>query len=124
MVENANLKPVAKRYYRKKNDLVSLLLKMKLWPSRSGALHGLKSVEVRGEMAILATHCGHVCQVRNSRRGRAARWLRNKHYTGPCRACAVPEWKIQKYGGTVFSRGHGAVLPGGGAPAEAARWCR
>ncbi|MDR1079523.1 MAG: hypothetical protein LBQ79_00795 [Deltaproteobacteria bacterium] len=112
MVENVNLKPTAKRYYRKKNDLFSLLMKMKLWPSRSGALHGLKSVEIRGERAELTTHCGHSFLITNSRRSRAARWLRNKFYTSPCRACRVPEWKIGKYGGTVFSRGHGAVLPG------------
>ncbi|MDR1036346.1 MAG: hypothetical protein LBT40_07180 [Deltaproteobacteria bacterium] len=124
MVENVNLKPTAKRYYRKKNDLLSLLTKMKLWPSRSGALHGIKTVEIRGDRAVLTTHCGHSFPVTNSRRSRAARWLRNKFYTCPCRACNVPEWKIAKYGGTVFSRGHGAVLPGQTDPAagRGAQW--
>ncbi|MDR1039113.1 MAG: hypothetical protein LBR80_02895 [Deltaproteobacteria bacterium] len=124
MVENANLKPTAKRYYRKKNDLLSLLAKMKLWPARSGALHGLKSVELAGETAVLVTHCGHSFKVNNSRRSRAARWLRNKHYSVPCPACAVPDWKIEKYGGTVFSRGHGAVLPGGAKWIAQDRWAQ
>ncbi|MDR2611626.1 MAG: hypothetical protein LBG06_01860 [Deltaproteobacteria bacterium] len=113
MLENANTKRTAKRYYRKKNDLFSLLEKMKLWPSRSGRLHGLKSVELRGEAVLLTTHCGETYAVRNSRNSRAARWLRNKYYASACGRCAVPDWKLAKYGQTVFSRGHGAFLKRG-----------
>lgn len=110
MVENVNPKPVASRYYRKKVDLFTLLEKMKLWPSRTGRLHGLKSVVRRGSLATLTTHCGRTFIVRNSRNSRAARWLRNKLYQEPCRDCAVPEWKLAKYGATFFSRRQGSML--------------
>jgi pyrrolysyl-tRNA synthetase-like protein len=110
MLENANVKRVAKRYYRKKNDLFTLLNKIKLWPSRSGILHGIKTLENRGEIIYITTHCGHSYQVRNSRNSRAARWLRNKYYLSACSSCKVPEWKLQKYGQTIFSRFQGAIL--------------
>ncbi len=110
MLENVNQKPVAKRFYRKKVDLLTLLEKMKLWPSRTGRLHGLKSIVRQGEMAVLTTHCGRTFKVRNSRNSRAARWLRGKFYQEACPACAVPEWKLAKYGATFFSRRHGSLL--------------
>jgi pyrrolysyl-tRNA synthetase-like protein len=110
MIENANTKRVAKRYYRKKSDLFSLLEKIKLWPSRSGRLHGLKTVEIHGDTATLTTHCGESYVIHNSRNSRAARWLRNKYYTCACKSCKVPDWKLAKYGQTFFSRGHGAFL--------------
>ena len=110
MVENVNIKPVAKRFYRKKVDLFALLEKMKLWPSRTGRLHGLRSVVSHGDTATLTTHCGRVFKVRNSRNSRAARWLRGKLYQEACPACAVPEWKLAKYGATFFSRRHGSFL--------------
>ncbi|MDR2461072.1 MAG: hypothetical protein LBE38_09930 [Deltaproteobacteria bacterium] len=113
MVENVNTKRVAKRYYRKKNDLFSLLEKIKLWPSRSGRLHGILTITIHGEMATITTHCGKTFQVRNSRNSRAARWLRNKYYSGACTACGVPEWKLAKYGQTFFSRSYGAYLKPG-----------
>ncbi|MGL4208586.1 MAG: pyrrolysine--tRNA(Pyl) ligase small subunit [Candidatus Adiutrix sp.] len=110
MLENANLKPVARRYYRKKIDLFTLLNKMKLWPSRTGVLHGLKNIERHGDMATLTTHCGLTFKVRNSRKSRAARWLRNKLYQSSCSACIIPQWKLDKYGATFFSRRHGSLL--------------
>jgi len=113
MLENINQKRVAKRFYRKKVDLLTLLEKMKLWPSRTGRLHGLKSVVRQGEMATVTTHCGRVFRVRNSKKSRAARWLRNKMYQEACPACAVPDWKLSKYGSTFFSRRHGSMLRSG-----------
>jgi pyrrolysyl-tRNA synthetase-like protein len=109
-LENANTKRVAKRYYRKKNDLFTLLSKIKLWPSRSGQLHGIRSLELRGEKITIMTHCGHNLTVRNSRNCKAARWLRNKFYICVCPGCKVPGWKLEKYGQTFFSRFQGAVL--------------
>jgi len=110
MLENINSARQAKRYYRKKLNLLTLLEKMKLWPARSGLLHGLKTIERLGEGAILTTHCGRRIKVRDSRRGRAARWLRGKFYQAPCPLCAVPQWKLDKYGATFFSRRHGSLL--------------
>ena len=110
MIENANTKRTAKRYYRKKTDLFSLLDKIKLWPSRSGRLHGIKTIEIGEETALITTHCGKSFTIRNSRNSRAARWLRNKYYDGACVQCAVPDWKLQKYGQTFFSRLNGKLL--------------
>lgn len=92
-----------KRYYRKKTGLFLLLDQMKLWPSKSGMLHGIRKIDVRGEYAIITTHCGQQFTVRNSRHSRAARWLRNKWATKACPKCKIPEWKLQKYSSTQFS---------------------
>jgi pyrrolysyl-tRNA synthetase-like protein len=110
MLENANITRQAKRYYRKKLDLLTLLEKIKLWPARSGFLHGLKTIDRQGGGAIITTHCGRRFKVRNSRRSRAARWLRGKLYQAPCPDCAVPQWKLNKYGATFFSRRQGSLL--------------
>jgi pyrrolysyl-tRNA synthetase-like protein len=112
MVENANLKREAKRYYRKKNKLFPLIEKIKLWPSRSGALHSVRSIEIQGETATITTHCGKTFTAANSRRSRAARWLRNKYFRQACPACGVPDWKLKKYGQTFFSRHQGKLLKG------------
>ncbi len=111
MLENANPKRSSKRWYRKKIDLLTILEKIKLWPSRTGRLHGLKSIERQGdELAIVTTHCGRSFKVRNSRNSRAARWLRSKLYQEACPACKVPDWKLSKYGATFFSRRQGSLL--------------
>ncbi|MCF0144539.1 MAG: hypothetical protein HUJ79_05515 [Firmicutes bacterium] len=99
-----------KRYYRKKTELIKLVEKMKLWPSRSGVLHGVKEVENRGDYAIITTHCGQTFIVRDSRNSRAARWLRNKWVTRPCPKCKIPEWKLDKYSKTFFSDKYGSTL--------------
>ncbi len=110
MLENANVKATARRWYRKKVELFNLLEKMKLWPSRTGRLHGIKSIVRQGEMALVTTHCGRSFKVRNSKKSRAARWLRGKFYQEPCPACAIPDWKLAKYGATFFSRRSGSTL--------------
>ena len=98
----------AKTYYRKRVELFSLLDKIKIWPSRKGILHGIKSIEVSGNHARITTHCNRTFSVTNSRNSRAARWLRNKWHNGVCGTCAVPEWKLKKYSATVFKRGYGS----------------
>ncbi|MEG0157245.1 MAG: pyrrolysine--tRNA(Pyl) ligase small subunit [Anaerovoracaceae bacterium] len=92
-----------RRYYRKRTELFLLLDKMKLWPSSSGTLHGIKNLEIKGEYAIITTHCGKTFTVRDSRKSRAARWLRNKWAIKPCSKCQIPEWKLKKYTSTMFS---------------------
>ena len=99
-----------KRYYRKNVELFLLLDKIKLWPARSGVLHGIKNVENHGEYAIITTHCGEQFQVRNSRNSRAARWLRNKWVAEPCKDCNVPDWKLKKYSKTFFGQHYGSDL--------------
>lgn len=99
-----------KRYYRKNVELFKLLDKIKLWPSRNGTLHGIKSISLRGNIAEVVTHCGEQFTVRNSKTSRAARWLRNKWCIGVCPACKVPTWKLEKYSSTVMSQHHGSRL--------------
>jgi pyrrolysyl-tRNA synthetase-like protein len=101
-----------KHYYRKNVELSLLLTKIKLWPSRRGILHGILSVEQRGKYVIVTTHCGKTFTIYNSRRSRAARWLRNKWALRPCTECKVPEWKLNKYTNTFFAQ-YGSDLTGG-----------
>ncbi|WP_297261936.1 pyrrolysine--tRNA(Pyl) ligase small subunit [uncultured Desulfovibrio sp.] len=106
-----------KRTYRKNQPLFALIGKMKLWPSRRGILHGIRSMEVNGDHAVISTHCGKTFLVRNARTSRASRWLRNKIYATPCPICRVPDWKLEKYQGTAFRKKSGAVLREGRADA-------
>ena len=100
----------AKRYYRKRVEIFRLIEKIKLWPSRRGVLHGIKTVEVMGDQARITTHCNKVFTINNSRSSRAARWLRNKWFKGTCGVCRIPEWKLAKYSSTQFERHYGSAL--------------
>lgn len=110
MDQDKKQKAASVRYYRKRVDLFRLIEKIKLWPSRRGVLHGVRSVEVNGDMARLTTHCGKTFLTRNSRNSRAARWLRNKWFTDACGACGLPAWKLEKYAATRFRRHQGSLL--------------
>ena len=46
-----------KRYYRKNVELFVLLNKMKLWPARSGVLHGIREIDMQGKYIVITTHC-------------------------------------------------------------------
>lgn len=105
-----NAKPPKRRYYRKRVELIRLIEKIKLWPSRKGLLHGIKTIDIMGDQARITTHCNKTFIINNSRNSRAARWLRNKWYKGICSACAVPDWKVEKYSVTQFHRHHGSTL--------------
>lgn len=52
-----------KRYYRKNVDFFKFVEKIKLWPSRSGNLHGIKSMTIRGNTAEIITHCNEKFQI-------------------------------------------------------------
>ncbi len=103
-------KKIKETYIRKRTDFFLLIEKVKLWPSRSGTLHGIKVFTVKGVLAELTTHCDKTFVIRHSRRSRAARWLRNKWYFQSCPKCGIPDWKIEKYGKTRFSRHRGSFL--------------
>ena len=96
-----------KRYYRKYPELFPLIEKIKLWPSRTGILHGVKTIRQRGEYLEIETHCGNSFFTRNSRKSRSARWIRNKWAVSSCGRCKVPEWKLTKYTNTFFSAHYG-----------------
>ncbi len=99
-----------KRYYRKRVDFFRLLTKMKLWPSRKRILHGIKTMEIKGNKALITTHCNETFLVYNSKNSRAARFLRNKWDFIPCPTCRVPSWKLEKYSSTRFSQSYGSDL--------------
>jgi len=99
-----------KRYYRKRVELLRLIEKIRLWPSRKGTLHGIKTIQKLGDQAQITTHCNKTFLVNNSRNSRAARWLRNKWISKVCPVCGVPDWKLAKYSSTHFRRHHGSLL--------------
>ena len=103
-------KKIKEKYYRKQVDFFLLVEKIRLWPSRSGLLHGIKDISVQEEQARITTHCNKSFAVRHSKRSRAARWLRNKWYFSPCKKCQIPEWKVEKYQKTHFSLRRGSLL--------------
>ena len=110
--EHVKMEKDRKRYYRKRVELFRLLDKVKLWPSRKGVLHGIKSIEILGDQARITTHCNKTFVSNNSRKGRAARSLRNRWFKSVCPVCGVPGWKMAKYVSTRFSRHYGSALLG------------
>ncbi len=103
-------KTSAVHHYRTRVSLLGLISKIKLWPSHCGILHGIRSIEVLGNQAVITTHCNCKFVVNDSRRSRAARALRNKWFSKPCPECAIPDWKIEKFASTRFSRHFGSTL--------------
>ena len=92
-----------KIYYPKRVPLFKLVEKIKLWPSRRGVLHGIKTFQIRGESyACVVTHCNKQMIIHNSKNSHAARWLRNKWFSKTCEKCRIPEWKVEKYSSTFF----------------------
>jgi len=110
MPSEKKVKKPPKRYYRKRIELFRLIEKIKLWPSRNGTLHGIKTIEKFGKKARITTHCNEIFLASNSRNSRAARWIRNKWNMGACKVCKVPDWKMEKYSATQFKRHHGSLL--------------
>ncbi|MBW2368160.1 MAG: hypothetical protein JRH15_09770 [Deltaproteobacteria bacterium] len=110
MAEEKKTKRPKKRYYRKRIELFKLIEKIKLWPSRTGTLHGVKTIEKFGNQARITTHCGEVFMVTNSRNSRSARWLRNKWFRSVCPTCRIPDWKLDKFDSTQFRRHYGSSL--------------
>jgi pyrrolysyl-tRNA synthetase-like protein len=108
--EEKKTKPAKQRFYRKRVKIFNLIDKIKLWPSRTGQLHGIRSIQILGNTAKLATHCNKEFNINNSTNSRAVRWLRNKWFVGVCPQCRVPAWKLEKYSSTHFKRNHGSML--------------
>ena len=98
------------KYYRKNVGFFKLLEKIKLWPSRSGILHGVKSLKISSNTTEVTTVCGETFIVWNSRNSRAARWLRNKWCFCACGKCGIPAWKIEKYTATMMTQKWGSGL--------------
>lgn len=113
MINGKEKKMEKKRFYRKRVRMFNLLNKIKLWPSRTGQLHGIRTLDIQGGTAKLTTHCNKEFLVSNSMNSRGARWLRNKWFVRVCPKCGVPEWKLQKYSATLFKRHQGSLLVAG-----------
>lgn len=109
-MEELKPKPVKKRFYRKRVRIFNLIDKIKLWPSRTGGLHGIRTIEIMGDTARLTTHCNKEFIINNSLNSRAARWLRNKWFVSVCPKCGVPQWKLEKFSSTLFKRHQGSML--------------
>jgi pyrrolysyl-tRNA synthetase-like protein len=110
MPSNKKVKKAAKRYYRKRVALFRLIDKIKWWPSRSGMLHGIRTIKKMGDQARITTHCNKTFLANDSRNSRAARWLRNKWFKEVCPVCRIPDWKLEKYSSTQFKRHYGSAL--------------
>jgi len=104
------INPAKKRFYRKRVRVFNLVDKIKLWISRTGQLHGIKSMEIMGGTARLVTHCNKEFVIKNSLNSRSGRWLRNKWFVKVCSECRVPDWKLEKYSATLFMRYQGSML--------------
>ena len=98
-----NIKSVPQRYIYKKQRLSQLVGTVKLWPSRSGILHGVKEIQQQGNMLVITTHCGEKFTCWDSKNSRSARWLRNRWWNAPCEKCKIPQWKLEKYSATIFT---------------------
>ena len=85
------------KYRYKHMGLFDTVDKIKLWPSRKGILHGVRSVDESGEWLTASTHCGLEFKVRDSSNGRIIRQLKNRYFRGVCKKCGVPDWKIEKF---------------------------
>ena len=90
MKKEIEKKPAKKRFYRKRVRIFNLIEKIKLWPSRTGQLHGIRSIVITGDIAKLTTHCSKEFCISNSLNSRAGRWLRNKWFVKVCPKCRVP----------------------------------
>ena len=55
------------RVIRKRIELFRVIDKIKLWPSRSGKLHGIRSIEINGSSAKVTTHCNREFFAKNSK---------------------------------------------------------
>ncbi len=91
-----------KRFYNKNQSIFNILDKIKLYVSRTGVLHGIKSININGQTATVTTHCGQTITVMNSKNSRIARWIRNRWLVEPCSKCKIPDWKLEKYSTTRF----------------------
>jgi len=86
------------REYREKHKRLSdLVNKIKLWPSRTGILHGVREVKKDGDLLIISTHCGCTFKARDSKNGRSIRHLKHRWFKKSCKKCGVPNWKIEKF---------------------------
>lgn len=90
-------KPSFAKLAQRRQHLYPLVDRVKLWPSRTGRLHGVRSLDIEGEWISIETHCGEHFRVRNSKSARGKRQIKHGHYKTICKKCGIPDWKIDKF---------------------------
>ena len=90
-------KPSFAKLAQRRQHLFPLVDKVKLWPSRSGCLHGVRSLKLEGDWISIETHCGEEFRVHNSKSARGKRQIKHGYYRKVCRKCGIPDWKIDKF---------------------------
>ena len=86
---SSTLGPLAMGIVMVRRYLYDLIKEAGLYVTRVGVLHKVNEVDLKSRTIKVVTNCGLVIRVKNSKRGRVARWLRNKWYTRAraCRKC-------------------------------------
>jgi len=77
--------------YKQQPRLSSLIEKYKIYPSRNRVMHNVKSVQQCGLMLHLTLNCGMKIIVKDSKRGRGARWIKQMVYWCECKQCGFVE---------------------------------
>ena len=78
-------------------NISSLVNEFGIFISRSGKLHKVSSINEFGNYVKLLTKCGQYIIVRNSRRSKAARWIRNGWIKRPCKGCKIKGEDLSKF---------------------------
>ena len=78
-------------------ELSALIDSSMVYPSRNRILHKVKSVKHVGRFLYLTMECNTVVKVKDSKRGRVARWITKNVYWKLCRRCKIPKSFIDEY---------------------------
>jgi pyrrolysyl-tRNA synthetase-like protein len=76
--------------------LSKLIEYKQIYPSRNRIMHQVKSVQHVGNVMYISLDCGMQVIVKDSSRGRAARWLNQMIYWAECKHCHFPEKPSKK----------------------------
>ncbi|MCS3924182.1 pyrrolysine--tRNA(Pyl) ligase [Methanosalsum natronophilum] len=80
-----------------RKSLESLIAEKGVWLSRKGLLHGINDYKSTEKNLHIFTDCGESFVVRNSRRGRGSRVLKNNKYRKICKVCKLSEDKLNRF---------------------------
>lgn len=92
-----NKTKILRRYRERNKRPFDLINKIKLWPSRTGVLHGVRTVKREGNCVVVTTHCGCTLKTNDSKNGRVLRQLKRRTFKKACKKCDVPRWKMEKF---------------------------
>lgn len=83
--------------HRQSKNISSLVAELGFFVSRSGKLHKVSSMDEYGNYVRLLTKCGQCIAVRNSRRSKAARWIRNGWMRQICKGCKIKSGELSRF---------------------------